>query len=376
MLRKNIYLLSILLFLLTACGGRTNGSKQVNGKAIHLSYAQGFSIEHASKYTVVTVFNPWQKGKIYDKYYLVKDDKISTPADGRKVLVPLKNVMVNSVTHIGFMQALGLLDRIVGVCNANYVYSPVILEGVKKGKVKDLGEAFNLNIEQVLLLHPQAVFTTAYNADDENSRKMRQSGLPIIYNIEWQEPTLLGRAEWVKFMAAFFCKEKEADRLFNNIVGYYNEVKLLAKKAKTSPSVLSGQEFRGTWSLPGGRSYTGQLFRDAHASYLFASDTTRTTIASTIEEVLIKFHNVDVWIGSDAHSSKELDATNPKYKLFKAYRDHRVFNANKRSNPQGGNDYWESGVVRPDLLLKDMLKIVHPELLPNYELTYMEQLKQ
>ena len=94
-----------------------------------------------------------------------------------------------------------------------------------------------------------------------------------------------------------------------------------------------------------------------------------------MEEVLIKFHNADIWIGTDMHSTRELDAANPKYKLFKAFRNHRVYNANKRSNAAGGNDYWESGVVRPDLLLSDMLKIVHPELMPQYQLTYMEQLK-
>lgn len=375
MVKNNIFVTAIILLLLTACGGKQPGnSHSAQDKSDTLLYAQGFSISHSSKYTVITVYNPWQKGKVYDKYYLVKDNKISIPSDGRKVLVPLKNAMVNSTTHIGFLQELKLADKIVGVCNANYIYNPTVLAGVKNGKVKDLGEAFNLNIEQVIMLHPQAVFTTAYNADDENSRKMRQSGLPIIYNIEWQEPTLLGRAEWIKFMAAFFGKEKEADELFNKIVANYNQVKKLAQKAKSTPSVMSGQDFRGTWSLPGGNSFSGQLFRDAHASYLFASDTTRTSIACTVEEVLIKFHDADIWIGSDAHSSKELDASNPKYKLFKAFRNHRVYNINKRSTPQGGNDYWESGVIRPDLLLKDMIKVVHPELLPNYRLTYMEQL--
>jgi iron complex transport system substrate-binding protein len=376
MIRKNIFLLSLLIILLAACGGkRGKTGTSVKGEEVKLSFAQGFSIVHADKYTVLTVFNPWQKGKIYDRYYLVKNESTSTPPDGRKVVVPLKTVMANSATHIGFLDAIGETSKVIGICNADYIYNPTILAGVKSGKVKDLGEAFNLNIEHLLMLHPQAVFTTAYNAEDENSRKMRQSGLPIIYNIEWQEPTLLGRAEWIKFMAAFFDKEKEADAIFNKVVTQYNKIKALAQTAKTRPTVMSGQDFRGTWSLPGGRSYTGQLFHDAHTSYLFASDTTRSTIPSNVEEVLIKFHNVDLWIGSDAHNIKELDGANPKYRLFKAYRNHQVYNANKRSNIRGGNDYWESGVVRPDLLLSDMLKIAHPELMPQYQLTYMKKLQ-
>lgn len=376
-MRKNIIGLFAVILLLVSCVGSNGrkGKNSVDGNADSLSYAQGFSIVRASKYTVVTVYNPWQKGKIYDRYYLVKDDNVSTPSDGCKVRVPLSKVMVNSVTHIGFLDAIGEINRIVGICNANYIYNPTVLAGVKKGRIKDLGEAFNLNIEQLLMLHPQAVFTTAYNADDANSRKMRQSGLPIIYNIEWQEPSLLGRAEWIKFMAAFFCKDKEAKVFFSKVVARYNKVKALAQKAKTTPTIFSGQDFRGTWSLPGGNSYTAQLFRDAHTSYLMASDTTRNTIPSNVEEVLVKFHNADIWIGSDAHSAKDLDSSNPKYKLFKAYQTRRVYNISLRCTAAGGNDYWESGVVRPDLLLSDMLKIAHPELLPSYRLTYMDNLK-
>lgn len=376
MLRKNSFFIALLLVVLCACSGRRNRQyENVKGGVESLQYAKGFSIVHASKYTVITVFNPWVKGKIYDRYYLVKDKQVETPSDGQKILVPLTTVMVNSTTHIGFLEALNEIDKITGICNASYIYNPVVVANVKRRRTIDLGEAFNLNIEKLLMLHPQAVFATAYNAEDENSRKMRRSGIPIIYNIEWQEPTLLGRAEWIKFMAAFFCKEKEADDVFRKVVSQYNKVKALAKKAKTDPTVMSGQDFRGTWSLPGGNSYTGQLFNDAHTSYLLSSDTTRTTVASNVEEVLIKFHNADIWIGTDVHSTHELDAANPKYKLFKAFRNHRVYNANKRSNATGGNDYWESGVVRPDLLLSDMLKIAHPELMPHYQLTYMEQLK-
>ena len=179
------------------------------------------------------------------------------------------------------------------------------------------------------MLHPQAVFTTAYNAEDENSRKMRRSGIPIIYNIEWQEPTLLGRAEWIKFMAAFFCKEKQAEDVFRKVVSQYNKIKTLARNAKTAPTIMSGQDFRGTWSLPGGNSYTGQLFNDAHTSYLFSSDTTRTTVASNVEEVLIKFHNADIWIGTDMHSTHESTVSVFLPKGMKNQSFAMTFQANK-----------------------------------------------
>ena len=101
--------------------------------------------------------------------------------------------------HLGFLELLGELHKVTGVCNSAYIYNPTILQGVKEGKIKDLGDAFNLDIENLLLLHPQAVMTSAYNTEDENSRRMKQTGLPILYNIEWQEKSILGRAESVSY---------------------------------------------------------------------------------------------------------------------------------------------------------------------------------
>ncbi|WP_455584899.1 ABC transporter substrate-binding protein [Bacteroides sp.] len=375
MMNRILYI--CLILMLTACSSK-NSPKEVSrkeGTPVVLSQAKGFSITHTDHYTTVTVYNPWKPGEVYDTYYLVKDEKDEVPADGHKITIPLKSMMTNSATHLGFLELLGELDKVTGVCNSNYIYNPTILQGIKEGHVKDLGDAFNLDIESLLLLHPQAVMTTAYNAEDENSKRMRQTGLNIIYNIEWQEPTLLGRAEWIKFIAAFFDKETMADSIYAGVEKRYNDVKMKALVLSYSPSIFSGQDYRGTWSLPGGKSYTAQLFRDAGARYQYAQDTLNASISSNIEQVLVDFNQADIWIGVQAPSLKELGQTDSKYKLFKAYKEGNVYNINKRTNTTGGNDYWESGIARPDLLLNDMIKICHPNLFPDYELTYYEQLK-
>jgi iron complex transport system substrate-binding protein len=375
MLNRSYIGFFLLLVLFCSCKKNQTNSQNAASAKVSLSYAKGFSIAHSKNYTIITVYNPWENGSIYDKYYLTKDPNVQTPSDGHKILIPLTKVMVNSTTHIGFISALNEINSIIGACNVNYIYSPTVLSKLKSGRIKNMGPDYNIDIERLLTLHPQAVFATAYDAKDDNNKRMRNSGLSIIYNIEWQEKSLLGRAEWIKFMGAFFDKEKLADSLFCNVVKEYNRVKAIARKAKTYPSVMSGEDFRGTWSLPGGESYTGQLFKDAHTSYLYSKETSRTSIPSNVEEVLVKFHDSDIWIGTDVHSSHELSMANPRYKLFKAFRNKQVYNANLRCTAAGGNDYWESGVVRPDLLLSDMVKIAHPELLPNYKLTYMERLR-
>lgn len=371
-MKKVIYLL--LLLILASCnGGRKSNNSTEATENVKLHYAKGFSIAHAKNYTVITVYNPWKNWEVYDKYYLVKDTTLNIPSDGHKVLIPLKSMMVNSATHIGFMDILGELDKIKGVSNSKFLYNPYILKGVKEGHIKDLGDAFNLDIESLLMLHPQAVMTTAYNAEDENSRRMKQTGLTLLYNVEWQEPSILGRAEWIKFVGAFFDKEQKADSIFNAVEKSYLDIKAQVAKQKNSPTIFSGQDYRGTWSMAGGRSYTAQLFKDAGAIYKFANDTT-AVIAGNIEEALMDFNQADIWIGVQVSTLNELAMTDSKYKLFKAFKTGRVFSINNRMNALGGNDYWESGVVRPDLMLKDMIQICHPGFFPGYSLTYYKQL--
>lgn len=375
--KLNILLIACLLLVFTACRRQqAPGAEASDGTPVVLSQAKGFSIAHTADYTTVAVYNPWKRGEIYGKYYLVKNDTIPVPADGQKVRIPLQNLMVNSATHLGFLELLEELDKVTGVCNSQYIYNPAILQGVREGKIKDLGEAFNLDIENLLLLHPQAVMTTAYNAEDENSRRMKQTGLVLLYNIEWQEPSLLGRAEWIKFVGAFFDKEAQADSIYSAVEQRYISLRNMTLSLSFAPTVFSGEDYRGTWSMPGGNSYTAQLFRDAGAHYYYSSDTTATSIPSTIEEALMHFNQADIWIGVQAPSLKTLAQTDNKYKLFKAYQQGNVYNMNKRTNAAGGNDYWESGVARPDLLLSDIIKICHPNLLPEYDLTYFERLTE
>jgi len=71
----------------------------------------------------------------------------------------------------------------------------------------------------------------------------------------------------------------------------------------------------------------------------------------------------------------ELIQADSKHALFRPVALKQVYNFNKRLLPSTANDFWESAVARPDLLLADVIAILHPDLLPGYELVYAEQLK-
>ncbi|KAA6312723.1 hypothetical protein EZS27_036393, partial [termite gut metagenome] len=323
-----ICLLCIFLLSVACSNGRQSRQSTGEGEtADTLQYAKGFSVAHTDDYTKVTVFNPWKSGEVYDVYYLVKDGTTAIPSDGCKVIIPLKSLIVNSATHLGFLDLLGETDKVTGICDASYIYNPYILKRIKEGRVTDLGDAFNLDIEHLLLLNPQVVIASAYNAEDENSKRMRQTGLTLLYNIEWQEKTLLGRAEWIKFIGAFFDKGALADSIFSNVAKRYNDRKSQATAPISSaPTLLSGQDFRGTWSMPGGQSFNARLFQDAGARYHYTDNNASGSIAKSIEEALLHFSEADIWVNVQASTLEELEKTDKKYRLFKAYRNGNVYN--------------------------------------------------
>lgn len=338
-------------------------------------YAEGFSIVSHDNYKEVIVYSPWVKGSVYARYYLVTDIATETPGNGKKVKIPLQTLAATSVTHFEFLSLLGEIESINAVCSPDIIYNPVIIKRVNEGKISNLGDAFNINIEKTLQLQPGAVMMSGYNQNDPYAQRVSQSGIPVLFNNEWMETSLLARAEWIKFVAAFYNKEALADSIFGDIAQRYNEVKTLARSVAKKPAIMAGSNFRGTWYMPAGRNFMAQLFADAGGSYFYANDTTAGSLPLNVESVLRDFANTDVWLNCNFSSIKELINSDAKHKLFKPVLSGQVYNFNKRLLPSTANDFWESAIARPDLLLSDVISILHPELLPNYETVYANKLK-
>ena len=374
---KKILLIIIGIFVLVSCNNKSSNNKTVKQPLTQklLNYATGFAVNNFEDYKEVIVFSPWKKGEIYARYYLVKDIKTKTPNDGEKIKIPLKTLASTSVTHLEFLSLLDEIQTITGVCSPALIYNPELQKNIQTGKITDLGDAFSLNVEKTLVLKPEALMTSGFNQADAGAQRIGQAGIPVIFNNEWMETSLLGRAEWIKFVAVFYNKEQLADSIFTDIEKRYNELKDRALKVKKKPKVMSGNNFRGTWYMPAGQSFMGQLFRDAGGDYFYANDTTTGSLPLNVETVLKNFAETDVWLNVNFSTIDELIKTDSKHALFHPVITRQVYNFNKRRLPSTANDFWESAVARPDLLLGDVIAILHPELMPDYEPVYAEKLK-
>ena len=374
---KKILLIIIGIFVLVSCNNKSSNNKTVKQPLTQklLNYATGFAVNNFEDYKEVIVFSPWKKGEIYARYYLVKDIKTKTPNDGEKIKIPLKTLASTSVTHLEFLSLLDEIQTITGVCSPALIYNSELQKNIQAGKITDLGDAFSLNVEKTLVLKPEALMTSGFNQADAGAQRIGQAGIPVIFNNEWMETSLLGRAEWIKFVAVFYNKEQLADSIFTDIEKRYNELKYRALNVSKKPKIMAGNNFRGTWYMPAGQSFMGQLFRDAGGDYFYANDTTTGSLPLNVETVLKNFAETDVWLNVNFSTIDELIKTDSKHALFHPVITLQVYNFNKRRLPSTANDFWESAVARPDLLLGDVIAILHPELMPDYEPVYAEKLK-
>ena len=370
------YVLAILL--LCACGNKTKNEtfELAEGSKLGVHHAKGFDVFYEENYKTVIVYNPWSAGEIQQVYFLVADKAIETPTYGVKVVVPVTNIAISSSTHVEFLNLLGELSTIKGACTPHLIYNASVRSCYADGKIQSLGDAHNVNLEQLLHLNPDVYFVASYNQQDEQAKRLQQSGVNLVYNNEWTESSLLARAEWIKFIAAFYNKESIADSIFSQIERDYLAISAIAQSVEQRPTVMAGGNFKGTWYMPSGSSYMGKLFSDAGADYFYKNDTTTSTsLALNFETVLNNFHDVDVWLNAPTTTLDALMQMDSRHNLFRSAREGRVYGFYLRTLPDGANDFWESAVARPDLVLKDIIWALHPHLLPNYQPTYILKLQ-
>ena len=372
-MKKLLYILTIIIFV--ACGNKTTKVETLvlhEGGSLAPYYAKGFDILYEDNYKTVVVYNPWNEDEIQQTYFLVNSDTIQTPSYGIKILIPVDNIAISSSTHVEFLNLLGELSTVKGVCTPHLIYNDTLRARYAAGQIQSLGDAHNVNLEQLMHLKPDVYFAASYNQQDEQAKRLQQSGVNLVFNNEWTEQSLLARAEWIKFVAAFYNKEQLADSIFSGIEKDYLDAVGIVKTIENKPTVMAGGNFKGTWYMPSGSSYMGRLFADAGADYFYKNDSsTNASLALNFETVLGNFHDADVWVNAPTTTLPALMQMDERHGLFRAAREGRVYGFYGRTLPDGANDFWESAVARPDLVLKDLIWALHPQLLPDYEPTYI-----
>lgn len=384
------------LMLATACADGTSPKATVKADGCITDYqagtdyfpdkvapsaATGFSVEYHNSYKVVTVKRTSQGGASA-RYVLVRcGAPAPTPtgdlASAQQITVPVGRVASSSTTQLPAFELIGALDSVVAVSTPDLVNTEAVATRIKAGRITGFGSGSGeISVEKVVAARPDVYLSGGM--DDSVLGKIREAKIPVVADTAWLESTPLGRAEWIKYFALFVDKEQSATKAYDAIATDYRAVMLKAQAATTKPTVLTGKQHKGTWSVAGGQSYVAAYLRDAGASYVFA-DTAGTGSTSTdIEAVIAKGSAAEFWLNAemtkgwaDAASVTKDDS---RYGTLTALRRGNVWSPVKRVNAAGGNDYWESGVVHPDLVLADLVAILHPELMSDHQMQYYAKL--
>lgn len=368
---KNYILLILSLLLFGCVTSETETSSEQEITTSSLEFACNFNIEHSNNYTKLSILSPWEENKVLNTYYLVKNDSLTVPTDGVRIKVPVANIAVNSCSHVAYIDALSEIEKLIASTDPEYVYNENFRDLLGEGKIENLGGAYDMNFEKILKVNPMVLMVTGFKGVDNMALRAQEAGVPVLYNYEWAEKTVLGRAEWIKLFGELFDAREKADSIFNEIKTEYIRCAELAIQATNKPKVLSGAPYKGTWYIPGGQTFMAEFYRNAGMDYFYKDNKDNFSLALSLETVMGNFLNADIWVGVDVNTYEQLEEQDERLMLFKPVKNKQVYHYLNRTTKTGGNDFWESAMLRPDILLKDFIYIAHPELLPDWELYYL-----
>jgi iron complex transport system substrate-binding protein len=366
--------------LVIACSPekKTENPSAADASLTTLHYAEGFTVSYQGNTKRIEVTRPFQGATKGYSYLLVpKTDSVPEhPADVRVIRIPISSIVCTSTTHIPLLDYLNESEKLIGFPSTDYISSEKTRRLIDAGKVEDLGVDKGINMERLAMLKPEMIMGYTMSNDYGQFKKIEELGIPAVINAEYLEKHPLGRAEWIKFMAMFFNKEKEADSVFKIIEKSYLDTKALCESIDKRPTVLSGVVYGDAWFMPGGQNYAARILKDAGCDYLWASDTTSGFLELSFESVYSKAFEADRWIGVGSFSSRaEIKAADERYAKLKPFRENQIYSYNARKGAKGGSEFLELGYLRPDIILKDLVRIAHPDLLPEHQLFFHKKVE-
>ncbi|HWR74289.1 MAG TPA: ABC transporter substrate-binding protein [Bacteroidales bacterium] len=380
-MRLCIILIIPVLFFCSCSNGNRKAEGRQNKTAASVYTASRFRIDDFNEFRRLTVFDPWQNSSGNELVYYLAPHNVPLPdsiSETQVVRVPVKRMVCMSTTHIAMLSALDEGGIIVGVSGTGLVYDSLIRAVVASGRIPDVGYESNLDKELIVSLRPDLLMAYGVGVSSaEYLRKLSEMGVKVMYNADYLEEHPLARCEWIKVFGILTGREEKADSLFREVSAAYSSLADMVRSAvKDKPDVLLGAPWEDVWYISPANSYTGRLISDAGGRYLFDDLTEPNSVPYSVEAVFRRATEAAFWFNpGTAESLNDIAVSDQRMTRLPVFASGSVWNNRNRMTPSGGNDYWEGAVVHPDLLLRDIVSILHPELLPDYKQLYFKRLE-
>jgi iron complex transport system substrate-binding protein len=371
--RIRYVVLVLLAVLLNACKNNVQETKTDNlarlsglKKDTTIKYARRFSISENEFVKVVYLFGHVDIKDTAAIYVIPKDGVLIQGNESKTFYLSsfCKKIASLSSVYTSMLCEVGEVDHIVAIENIDYYTNKTITDKFSSGELQELCKGPKLDVEKTVALNPDILFTFGMgNPEKSINQKIVKAGIPMVVTVDHLEETPLARAEWIKFFAAFTNKKQQADSIFDAVEKNYYLIKKIAAELKSKPTVFSEIKFGEIWYVPGGKSFAATFFNDANANYIWKDNDKTGSLHLSFEEVYVKAKEADYWLNMALVTSKqELIAQEPRYAQFNAFKEGKMYNNIKTMNNKGYSDYWETGIIYPNKVLHDLVRIFHPEL--------------
>lgn len=356
-----IYIVALTLSLCVGCVDvQSHGDERFETAIYEPLYASGFTIdEDGAGNTLVRVTRPWQGTALEEQTLAIfSTEEAAKGYTGQHIVGHADRVVCMSTSHIAMLDAIECVDAVVGVSGKQYITNEAV---VNNPVVKDIGYDSNLNYEALVLLNPDVVLMYGVSAaNDAVTAKLRDLGIPYLYLGDYTEELPLGKAEWVVVIAEIMGRRERGEEVFAQIVQRYNEVRASVVRSDEAPKVMFNLPYQDVWYMPSDDSYMVQLVEDAGGCYIYkGKNPSGGSKGISLEEAYMLVSDTNIWLNAGQCSTmEELRNSAPHFANTPVVFAGEVYNNNRRRTEAGGSDFWESAIVRPDVVLRDLVTII------------------
>ncbi len=369
-----------LILIICSCGKVQKDVRKLNREKeeVEISYATGFGLIKSGDDMIIELYSPFQDQADTLTFFVSRSTDINNlPDEFIPIPAPLTKIILMASTHSAYLDELDKIDIVKAISSRNYFYNLNIQEKIENEEIKEVGYSQNINFEEVLMIDPQLVVISGMSSADLGKfSSLTESGITIFPSAEWQEEHPLGRAEWIKVFGVLTGQFEKSVSIFSEIERNYKSLIISDSEKTHQPKVIVNAPFKDVWWLPGGNSYMSHLLDNAGANYPWQQNESTGGIQSDLEAVFFEAGDADVWINPGTSRSVEaLKGTDGRYEEFKAVKTGKVYNNTLRTGDWGGNDYFENGVVHPEWILADLIKIFYPDQSKDHNFYFYEKLE-
>lgn len=374
-----------LLILMCACGRQetpsadpARGLAALSGtREIAMPNAETFTVYERDGYRIVDFKAPvvsWggdAKGADQTARVILVPKNAEPPAlagdlEGAiLVRTPVERIAVNYGYLEAILTQLGVEDRLVAVGGVKS-YDDGIRARTREGDLAQIGYGWHAPpmIDPLLGADPDVFFMVLGDLGHaEHYERIKSLGVPVVPIFLEAETTYMGPVDYVRLMGMFTGREGAADAFASMVAENVAELKA---RVADSPrrSVLSAWfAGSGRWMVTV-RNGENQMIEDAGGVNPMArTDDVRLDHFMRLgsERLLEDARDVDCWVIRDSHSQPFTDV---RYlENFKAWREGCLFAADGSQKPDADAfDIYETGPTRPDIMLRDHIKMLHPDV--------------